>query len=430
MNIVHISHSDLKGGAAKASYRIHRSMLSMRINSKMLVQTKLTDDPSVHLADTRLYHRISSILAPLIDRFPLAFYGRNPNKAVWHPGWFQTLRPHQQRSIFNGDAFILYWICNGFLNIKTIAELLSFRKPIIWRLSDMWPFTGGCHYSGDCDRFMMTCGKCPQLKSNRSYDLSRRIINNKIKYWPLNHNPYFTVVSPSKWLAKQAAKSNLFKRTNIQTIRTGVDTQLFKPASQSAARKILNLPQNKFLILFGSDRAATDKRKGGHLLKDLLHVLRQQFKFSESSVEIVLFGTWQDSISEQLHYKVRALGRFQNDLSLPLVYSACDLFVSLSSEDNLPNTVIESLSCGTPCIAFRSGGIPEIIDHRENGYLSKCGDIRNMAAGVSWFLQKNSAQRQMHSDLARKKILMQFDIRNSVKQYLNLLKKHGNTPAA
>jgi glycosyltransferase involved in cell wall biosynthesis len=430
MNILHLSHSDLQGGAARAAYRLHRTLLSMTTSSTMLVQTKMTDDPTVHAAGARWDQRLVAALAPYIDRLPVAFYGLNPKGTVWHPAWFQSLRLHRHHGLFEADALIFYWICNGFLNTASLARLLSLRKPLIWRLSDMWPFTGGCHYSGSCERFVNACGRCPQLNSTLPLDLSRLVLRRKKKAWTLDHNPYFTVVSPSNWLAEKAARSSLFRNTRINVIRTGVDTQLFKPTPRSDARHILNLPQDKFLILFGSDKTLNDRRKGGHLLKALMDACIRLLKVPHSAIQVVLFGTWQDYRHAGLASQVHALGRFQNDLSLPLIYAACDLFVSLASEDNLPNTVIEALACGTPCVAFGNGGIPEIIDHQEDGFLAPNGDVEAAAAGIGWFFQKRSVERRRHADLARRKVVERFDLKRSAEQYLSLIHELSKAASA
>ena len=197
----------------------------------------------------------------------------------------------RHKRIRQADAVTLYWICDGMLGIKTIGKLLRLKKPLIWRLSDMWPFTGGCHYSTTCDRYEINCGKCPQLGSTMEYDLSRWVFNRKKNWWKVQDLSSLIVVCPSKWIAQCAKKSLLFRDIRIKVIPTGVDTNIFKPVDKSLARKMLNLPQDKSLILFGADKVFKTIRKGGHLLSDTLAELSKRFSNMENNVEIVVFGT-------------------------------------------------------------------------------------------------------------------------------------------
>ena len=222
------------------------------------------------------------------------------------------------------------------------------------------------------------------------YDLSRWVFNRKKNWWKVQDLSSLIVVCPSKWIAQCAKKSLLFRDIRIKVIPTGVDTNIFKPVDKSLARKMLNLPQDKSLILFGADKVFKTIRKGGHLLSDTLAELSKRFSNMENNVEIVVFGTWREFDDWSLPFRVHPLGRFINDISLPVVYSACDVFVSASTEDNLPNTVIEALACGIPSVAFNVGGLPELIDHRSNGYLAQPFDVKDLAEGIFWVIQEIS----------------------------------------
>lgn len=420
MKIINLSFSDLQGGASRASYRIHRAMLSKGVSSKMSVQNKVTDDASVQYVASGVFSSLVAKVMPYLDRATLSFYGINPKGSVWSPGWLNFWKADRWEEVRAADAIILYWICNGFLGIRTIGRLLALNKPVIWRLSDMWPFTGGCHYSGACARYQYLCGRCPQLNSSYKNDLSYRVLQKKKELWKIDGNSRLSIVCPSRWIAKKAKKSALFRGASIEVIPTGVDIKNFKPINPETARDILNLPQKKRLILFGADKGLDDKRKGGDLLYSVLLELKKYWKSKDDEPEMVLLGTWKQYQKEEYPLKVHPLGSFINDLSLPLVYSACDLFISLSVEDNMPNTVIESLACGTPCVAFDTGGIPELIEHQVNGYLCEYKNKNDFVKGIIWAIDSKEHNRGISLN-ARIQAKRKFNITSAIEKYLALI---------
>ncbi|MBW2067132.1 MAG: glycosyltransferase, partial [Deltaproteobacteria bacterium] len=283
-----------------------------------------------------------------------------------------------------------------------IGLILRLGKPVVWRLSDMWPFTGGCHYSGGCLRYEASCGRCPLLGSRREYDLSRIVWSSKRRYWDTRN---LTVVSPSQWLADCASRSALFREARVEVIPTGVDTTLFRPVPRRRARSLLGLPQDKDLVLFGAADSMGDPRKGGQFLQEIFEVLRAGARVD--SMCLVAFGTWVPP--KDVGVETIAVGTLWDEPSLAILYSACDVFVAPYMEDNLPNTIIESLSCGTPCVAFRVGGIPELIAHRENGYLAPPFDTGEMAQGIRFVLDsdyqalRRRTRRKAERDLSLKR---------------------------
>ncbi|NES73833.1 MAG: glycosyltransferase, partial [Okeania sp. SIO2D1] len=292
---------------------------------------------------------------------------------------------------------------------ETLAKL---QRPIIWTLHDMWAFTGGCLYTQDCEGYLNSCGKCPQLNSNNSWDLSRWVWQRKKRAWK---NLDLTIVTPSSWLADCARSSSLFKDLRIEFILNGIDTQVYKPFAKDLARKILNLPLNKHLILFGSLKATSDPRKGFPLLKKAL----QELTKSETSdnLELIVLGASQPESDSQLELKTHYLGTLRDDLSLALVYSAADVFVLPSVQDNLPNTILEAIACGTPCVAFKIGGMPDMIDHQKDGYLVQPYQTEDLAKGISWLLG-DEERYQTISHLVREKAEKQFTLEIQANRYL------------
>ncbi|MBA3921988.1 MAG: glycosyltransferase, partial [Nostocaceae cyanobacterium] len=284
--------------------------------------------------------------------------------------------------------------------------------PIVWTMHDMWVFTGGCHYSQACDRYTSSCGICPQINSSKNNDLSRSLLKRKAAWSRLK----LTLVSPSHWLAKCAHSSSLFKDFRVDVIPNGLDIKKYKPINRHLARDLLNLPQDKQLVLFGAVKATSDRRKGFHLLQPALQSLCQS-GWSEK-IELIVFGLSQP-IQTDLGFKTRYLGRLNDDISLALVYAAADLFIAPSLEDNLPNTIMEALACGTPCIAFNIGGIPDLIEHQRNGYLAEPYNIEDLAQGISWVLE-NTDRHQKLSQRAREKVEQEFTLEIQAKRYAAL----------
>ncbi|MBN8560366.1 MAG: glycosyltransferase family 4 protein [Leptolyngbya sp. UWPOB_LEPTO1] len=422
MNVLLMSNSDLWGGAARAAYRLHQGLKQAEINSQMLVQFKYSSDPTVVSTHSNagIGHALTSIRLP-IDNLPLKFY---PNKKTsFSLQWLPNLIARQVYR-YQPDIINLHWTHFGYLSIETLAKL---RRPLIWTLHDMWALTGGCHYTQGCDRFQQGCGQCPQLDSKQDWDLSRWVWQRKAKAWK---NLDLTIVTPSRWLAECAKESPLLRDFQIECIPNGIDTALYRPIEKLLARKLLQLPPDKILILSGAFGGSIDQRKGTQLLQPALRSLSQ----SEwgDQIEIVFFGADLPMSNAEMGFKSHGLGALNDDLMLALAYSAADLFVAPSLQDNLPNTVLEAMACGTPCVGFNVGGMSDLIDHQQNGYLAVPFQPDDFARGIKFILmQKDNSQklgqnarekveREFHQELQAARYSALFDTRLATAPKLNV----------
>lgn len=398
------------GGAARAAYRLHRGFLAAQVDSQMLVQNKQSDDFTV-IAPKSKVNRAISVIKPALDQLPLNFYpSRDTTVNIYSSQWLPNNIVGQIEQI-NPDIINLHWVCGGFMPIEALGKL---KRPIVWTLHDMWPFTGGCHYSGQCDRYQRSCGTCPQLGSDRHGDLSRWNWQRKAKAWQdLN----LTVVTPSNWLASCAQTSSLFKDVPVQVIGNGLDPQIYQPHAQNLARKVFNLPRNKKIILFGAFDSTQDKRKGFGLLLSALQSLQQLA--SPAQVELVIFGAAEPLEPTDFGFKTHYLGKLNDDVSLSLLYSAADVFVAPSVQDNLPNTVLESLFCATPCVAFKIGGMPDLIEHQINGYLAEPFLAQDLAQGIHWVLAQSDKHQKLREN-SRVKVIAQFALKTQAQKYLRV----------
>lgn len=408
MKILQLSTYDTAGGAARAAYRLHQGFQSINVHSQMLVQAKFSDDKTVVEPQTNLEKGLAK-LGHALDALPSRFY-RQREPTAFSTQWAPDLILARVARL-NPNVINLHWIRESYLQIETISKL---SKPIIWTLHDMWPFTGGCHYDQNCGRYLDSCGTCPQLGSHKNFDLSRWTWQRKSKAWK---NAYLTIVTPSKWLAKCASSSSLFRHRRIEVIPNGLDTQRYKPINRQIVRSLLNLPQDKHLVLFGAINATSDQRKGFHLLQPALQSLCKSGW--QDKVELIVIGSSQPDHQIDLGFKTHYLGLLSDDISLAQIYAAADVFVAPSIQDNLPNTLVEAIACGTPCVAFKIGGMPDVIEHQENGYLAQPFDVEDLAQGIAWVLE-NSERHQKLCARAREKAELEFTQELQAHRYVSL----------
>ena len=411
MNVLLLSAADSGSGATRAAYRLHRSFLKVGVDSKLLVQVKYTDDSRV-IGMTSASSGIGRVISGsriAVDRLPLKLYSRR-KRVPFCPQWLPDSAVSKVKEI-SPDIVHLHYVNDALMRIESIGRL---NRPIVWTLRDMWPFTGGCHYDQECGKYAESCGACPLLSSTRDGDLSRWVWKRKANSWA---NSNLTIVALSSWLAECAKKSSLFKGLRIETVPNGIDTEVYKPLDKQFARKLLKLPQDKKLILFGAVNATADRRKGFAFLQTALQ--RLSSNDLKNQVEIVVFGASKPDVQPEFGFKVNYLGRFSDDISLALIYSSADVFIAPSIQENLANTVLESLACGVPCVAFKIGGMPDLIEHCRNGYLAEPFEVDDLVRGIKWVLEKGTTSEEL-SCYAREKIEREFYMELPVYRYRSI----------
>ena len=408
MNILHLSTFDQHGGAFRAAYRLHKSLNGIGIHSKMLVQRKFSDDPTVNgpsgwLAGAR------SLWLGAMDRLPLLLYPGSQKRA-WAVGWFKSSISSRVREACP-DLVHLQWICRGFVPIKVLAEI---RSPLVWTLHDSWAFTGGCHVPGDCLHYRKSCGCCPHLASGKEFDVSRWVWKQKRKYW---ESANLTVVAPSKWLAQCAKASSLFRDRRVEIIPNSLDTTVFRPVDSNIARLQNRVPPNKAIILVGAAKTLRDKNKGFHLLRPALQRLAANGWAQKA--ELVVFGEPEPKHPPAVGLKATYVGYVDDDLQLALLYSAAAVFVCPSVQEAFGLTVLEALACATPVVAFNVSGIPDMVEHKKNGYLARPFDTDDLANGIAWVL-KDHNRAQLLSARAREKVEQEFALERVARRYASL----------
>lgn len=398
MKVLNISYSDINGGAAIAALRLNRYLNREEIESNLLVLNKNLSDDSIVL-----YRTSSNLLSRArrkLDGFVLKKLIRN--KIEKNNSGYEIFNTHH--SVYkdlhlyadNYDILNLHWI-SEFLDFHSFFSKIKKDIPIVWTLHDMNPFTGGCHYDNNCGKFRDQCGSCPQLNSFGKNDISHKIIRDKLKIFE-RYGKKINFISPSHWLNNQLQSSFLFNGSNSIVIPNGIDTNVFQPRNKMFSREILGIPKEKNVILTGSHSLNTF-RKGFDIIESSFE------NISREDICFVSFGTGKLNLNSKYYHQ---LGFINDELLLSLVYSAADIFLLASVQDNLPNTVLESISCGTPVVAFETGGLKDIIEDDFNGLLIKERNPQKLNKYVYSILENNERLETMSVN-ARKTAVEKFD---------------------
>ena len=416
MRVVILNTNDISGGAARAAYRLHKGLRSLNKDSVMVVRHKQSNDPNVHQVipqnieysiEAQIFHSIQQSLINQ-NRTPIS----NTLFSFPYPGYDIS----NKHVIKNTDIINLHWI-NNFQSSETIFKLLALGKPVIWTLHDQWPFTGGCHYSAGCEQYTNKCKACPQLKDNK-YDIPFKVQQNKIRKYRKNN---LTIVTPSKWLADCARKSTVFSDLRVEVIPNSIEIDVFKPVSKEQAKVSLGIIPDAITLLFGSNSNKSPRKGFDQLLKSILHCIEHDYikkLIEKRRLNMLTFGKGDEEL-RNVGIPVISLGHIDSDEKLANIYSAADIFLLPSLEDNLPNTMLESMACGTPIVAFEVGGIPDVIQNGVTGYMAPCFSSDRFGDSMVNLITDESIRTQMSLN-CRGLIENNFQINHQADKYLEL----------
>lgn len=377
MKVVHISFSDRTGGAAIAAYRHSEAMNLAGIVSTMLVvhSRNFQGGTVVRVHTNEAYVRLRMFLQQsYAQKFVNA---ASPKSQFTYANVGFDLSSIS--CVKNADVIFIHWINAGIVSVKGIEKILKLDKPTYWYMHDMWPMTGGCHYALDCDNYKTHCAFCPILTKNGAKDLAQKQFSKKLSSWFKYDN--LQVLTPSVWLSNCAKESALFSIKKNSVVPNLIDTDRFKPVDKSFARSILNLPQEKKLLLFGA-MDVNSPFKGWSLLEQAVNSL------DLDDVECVVFGKCDArQLSASLNKKLHFIGTLQDEYALVLLYNAVDLVLLPSLAENYPNVILEGMACGVPAVGFAVGGVSDLLTHKRTGYLSEYKNVADFAAGIKWVLE-------------------------------------------
>ncbi len=377
MRVLIINTSERTGGAAIAANRLLHALNNNGVEARMLVRDRKTDAP-----DVVNIPRSWKLNANFLWERGVIWLANNLNKK----GIFQVDIANAGTDITAMDEFKqadvihLHWVNQGFLSLNNLERILASGKPVVVTLHDQWYFTGICHYSGMCEKYRTQCEHCPMLKGK--CDLARRVFDRKRAMYEGRN---ITFVGCSRWMADMARQSALTQGHTVTNIPNAIDTDVFTPMDKQETRHHFNLPTNKKLILFGAQRI-TDERKGFRYLDEACEHISKHHPSLPDRLGVVVLGGDVQEVKSALPLPVYPVNYLSNETEIARLYSAADLFVTPSLQDNLPNTIVEAMSCGTPCVGFNVGGIPEMISHKQDGYVADYCDSIDFAQGIAWCL--------------------------------------------
>lgn len=382
----------------------------------MLVLRKRSDDPSV--VRFRPRSTLPRRLARRWKRWRIARDHARYEESS--PAWREPF--HGDRSRYGrevvealpaADVVNLHWV-SRFLDYRAFFEHLDAGTPVVWTLHDMNTFTGGCHYDHGCGAYRDRCGCCPQLGSSDDHDFSREVWQRKDDVFRAVEPGRLHFVSPSEWLAEAASESSLLGggRFPVSVVPYGVDTDAFAPRDRTFARRVLDLPQDADIALFVA-HSVENHRKGFDVLEEALEGLA-----GESGLLSLTLGKGSPELPPGIEH--RHLGFVSEDRYLSIVYSAADVFVIPSRQDNLPATVLEALACGTPVVGSRVGGVPDMVRPGETGALAAVGDPGELRESIREVLGMDQERRRELSERCRKAVLREYTLCTQARRYETL----------
>ena len=419
MRVLIINTSERMGGAAIAANRLMDALRNNGIQAKMLVRDKQTDQVTVIGLKKSLWKIWQFIWERIVIWKANHFKNHNLFAVdIANTGTDITTFPEFKEA----DIIHLHWINQGMLSLENLKKILQSGKPIVWTMHDMWPCTGICHHARECDKYHKECHHCPYLyNGGAKKDLSNQIFRKKKELYKLAP---ITFITCSQWLKEKAAQSALLDKHNIVHIPNPIKINLFTPRNKVEARQRYNLPTDKKLILFGSVKI-TDKRKGIDYFVESCKILAENHPELVNNLGVAVYGKESEQLKSLVPFQVYALDYISNEKELVYVYNAVDLFVTPSLEENLPNTIMEAMACGIPCVGFNVGGIPEMIDHLHNGYVADYKSAEDFANGIHWALSEG--EYQSLSEEARRKVMTSYSENAVTKKYIEVYNKITGT---
>ena len=414
MRVLIINTSERTGGAAIAANRLMEALKACGIKTKMLVRDKQTDRITVVELKKSWRHIWNFVWERFIIWKENHFKKRHLFAVdIANTGTNITSLPEFRQA----DVIHLHWINQGMLSLKNIQDILKSDKPVVWTMHDMWPITGICHHAETCTNYTTCCHDCPVLYKGHKTDLSYRVFKKKQK---LYKDANITFIACSQWLEKLARQSALAKDHFITDIPNPINTNLFRPLNKMEMRKMLHLPADKKLLMFSSMKIS-DKRKGIDYLAEACRLIKEKRPDFCNTLGVIVMGKQAQQFESLFPFPIYCIDYVKSEKDIANIYNAADLFVTPSLMENLPNTIMEAMSCGVPCIGFNIGGIPQMIDHLHNGYVAQYKSAEDLANGICWSL--NEGNYNSLCEQARRKVVNTYSEQIVAMKYIQIYNK-------
>ena len=410
MKVLLVNTSETTGGAAIACGRIMKALRGEGVDASMMVRNAEKHADAVIPVGSGCQKKWCF----LRERATIwAANGFSKDKLFYSDIANSGIDITKTREFREADVIHLHWINQGFISLDGLKKIVESGKPIVWTMHDMWPFTGICHHAEECTKYTTGCHDCPLLPKRGCTDLAKKTFERKLS---VLSQADITFVGCSRWLADLCGKSKIAKGHKVVSIPNPIDTAAYAPMDKAAIRRKLGLPADKKLILFCSVKT-TDIRKGMQYFQESCRILKET---ASADIEVLILGKNGDVLGATLPLPFHALGYVAEGLPLAEFYNAADVFVTPSLQENLPNTIMEAMSCGVPCVGFNIGGIPEMIDHMSNGYVAEYKSAEDFARGIRRVLEGPDYATMCQN--ARTKVLENYSEPVVARQYISLFK--------
>lgn len=412
MKVLIVNTSERTGGAAVAAGRLCDALNNNGVKARMLVRDKQSDNICVL---TPRWPRLQKWHF-LWERLRVLMHLHGGREHLFHIDIANSgIDITRLQAFREADVVHLHWVQQGMLSLRGIEKILRSGKPVVWTMHDLWPASAICHLSFSCHKYAAGCSNCPYLPGGGSAnDLSARAWRRKQRMLQAGTVNF---VACSRWLESEAKKSALLRNQHVTSIPNTIDTHVYCPGDKAAARRAAHLPEQGRLLLFVCQRV-TNSNKGMDYLVEACRILAQEHPEMTADTTLLLMGSHADELTAAMPFRTVALGYIDDEQQIVDIYRSADVFVLPSLSENLPNTIMEAMACGLPCVGFRVGGIPEEIDHRKNGYVAELRNSADLAKGMLWVLSE--ADHDQLSKEAVRKVARQYSQSTVAVQYTEL----------
>jgi glycosyltransferase involved in cell wall biosynthesis len=415
IKVLHLNASS-SGGAFVVAQRLSEALNDFTaVHSEHLVYTGKPGN--YHLWSSGFWKKKYAFYLHALEKLDFLRFEKNKSVRFAFSHGLTGINIENNKLLKEADIIHLHWINKGFVSLHGLDKILKLGKPVVWTCHDQWPFTGGCYYSGTCNNYKTGCGNCPMLKNPSENDLSAKVFQQKKQIFSDHNNLRF--VCPSAWLANKGKESEIAKGHGIDVIPNGIDTTLFSPKNTAEIRQKMQIPDSKFVILFAAVNIQ-DKRKG---FAEFIKLMADLGNKKPNLFHIIFTGDNQAEMPVNGNFTFQFTGFVSESQKMAEIYSAADLYVTTSNDDNLPTTIMESLACGTPVAAFAVGGIPEMIEEDKTGFLSSVYDTSQLADKIAVFANSEKTNQEKFRSNCRASALVKYEKSVIAKKYAELYVK-------
>ena len=403
IKVLHLSGTTI-GGAFSSAQRLHKALSNdERFNSKHLIFTgEIIEDSNTQIWSRNIIKKIYAFALHALDKLDFLRFEASKKMRFRYSHANAGIDISDHPWVQDADIIHFHWIHKGFLSFKSMESLLKLNKKFYWTLHDLWAVTGGCYYNWDCDNYINGCGNCYYLKNPNTNDLSKSVFRKKDELWGRGNIKF---IAPSKWIMNSAVKSPIIKTDDtIQNIAYTIDSKFFIPLDHEVRRNIrlkYGFNDSDFVILF-SAAILTNPAKGFHFFLDLAKLILSK---TGARIKFLILGDQKGNEYDLEDSKF--IGFVSDPNKIRDSYQVSDLYIITSTQDNFPNTIMESLSCGTPVVGFKIGGVQEMIDDNINGFVGHADNLEQLSNRIVDYI--DNGNKEEFSKNARNKAMKCFD---------------------